>query len=446
MDVEDDGMRPGPSNVLGNQRPELEANISGNEMLNTDDSESQESVDSRIRLADLDPTDLYQIFRYLPWSAKKSMRLVCKYFFEIITHHDKRFSVLKVDLTKEFHFIDLAFIRDSSLDVCVKIPSDKELDKQKERYRDLEEDGIRFMMGEMVMEGVPNNEVLASLPARKRFAFGRRNNRRATKRSEFEMESNAVDIICELQHRIVGIEAGCTAERILDKVAPKLVRLQKIKLHYLGYSMSSKLLLDLIRRNAATLELLNILRAKLDDDKLGVNLPNLKILHLEEVSGEKMMASILSNQCTPKLRDLKLWNLHLNAPLHNPPDSVKILSFSNCRGVPAIHSLITQSAASLQDLELNFVDFNVTNKIVAMPNMRELSIQTCTGNSYLSMLLTSCAPSLTRLTIWTIDMCILVLRPMKNLKEVKINTVEKDITNSLLLTTPGPLLFLCLKQ
>lgn len=453
--MDDDGIMAGPSNVAlaaqevaNHHQAEIEANVSGDEMLDVEDPDNQEE-DNSLGLADLTPTDLYHIFQYLPWRSKKNMRLACKYFFEMITHHDKRFSVLKVDLSDN-RFIDLDFLRASSLDICVKIPTDKDLDKQRERYRDLEDDGLRWMMDEMMKEGMSNDEVLASVPARKRIALGRRNARvrRALGRhgSELDMETNAIDFISEFQHRIVGIEAGCTAVRVLEKVAPKLTRLQKIKLHYLGYSIKFKLLLDLIKKNAATLEQLNILRAKFDVDEIGVDLPNLKVLHLEEVSGEKIIASILTNKCTPKLRDLKLWNLHLNVPLPNPPDNVKILSFSNCRGVPAINSLITQSAASLQDLELNFVDFNVTNEIVAMPNMRELSIMTCTGNNYLSTLLTKCAPSLTRLTIWTIDMCILVFEPMKNLREVKINTVDRDIRNSLLLTQPGPLLFLLINS
>ena len=50
------------------------------------------------KVVDIDITDLYLIFQYLQRTDKNNIRLVCKYFNNIITQIDKKFYVLKVDL------------------------------------------------------------------------------------------------------------------------------------------------------------------------------------------------------------------------------------------------------------------------------------------------------------------------------------------------------------
>ena len=375
--------------------------------ISVDQEENSEDNDDRKGIQDLDSTDLYLIFQYLPWRARKRMRLVCRLYNQIITQMDKRFSVLTVDLSKG-KFIDHHFLKSSSLDICVKLPIDK----------DLEEKLKAAARGMEIAEVRKNRPILFSEGTQKMRERGTRDMAWHGARL-----SKVVNFIIEFKDRIVGVEAACRADLVLASIAIlglKLKKLKKIKLHNHHYSeMNSELLSDIISNNAATIEVLNLYNAKLD--VIEVKLPNLKILHLEQVSGERGLASILNSKSAPKLETVDLWNVHLTGKLETPLNSVRVMSLSSCRGVAAIHSLITHSSQCLTKLELNFVDFNDDSQISAMPNLKDLSIMSCTGSSYLSTLLNACATSLATLSLRSVDMSVVVNLPILDLSKVKLD-------------------------
>ena len=188
---------------------------------------------------------------------------------------DKHLYVLKVNLRIENCKLLSVAIR-STLDIFVKIPSDK----------------------------------LFKITSRR-------------KGSEF-FEAAAVDFISQVEKRIIWLEADCKSNTFLSLVASKLVRLKKICIcssRRKSTFTNSNLLSDLIRNSASTLEELNICTAKLDQD-IKVNLPNLKILFLEKVVGEKFLLSILTSilKYSSNLESVTLWKIELqnvNYYLHN---------------------------------------------------------------------------------------------------------------------------------
>ena len=143
--------------------------------------------------------------------------------------------------------------------------------------------------------------------------------------SEF-FEAAAVNFISQVHNRIIWVEADCKSEQFLNLVAPKLVRLKKITIcdkRKNSIFTNSNLLLHLIMKKATTLEELNICKATMDQH-LDVNLPNLKILNLECVSGEISLLSLLTSitNNSPNLGTVTLWKIYLQNRyyyLHNLP-------------------------------------------------------------------------------------------------------------------------------
>ena len=218
------------------------------------------------KVVDIDITDLYLIFQYLQRTDKNNIRLVCKYFNNIITQIDKNFYVLKVDFGIE-NCLTLSVAIRSTLDLCIKIPSD----------------------------------TLSTLNSRET-------------RNEF-CERAAVNFVNQVNNRIISLDADCKSENFLTLIIPKLTRLKKIFLRNDQESSSfsnAKLLGDMIRNNHLTLEELYIIKAKLDQE-YDIILPNLKNLYLEQVSGEKCLLSLLKcilNHST-NLKKLTLWQLEI---------------------------------------------------------------------------------------------------------------------------------------
>ena len=120
------------------------------------------------KVVDIDITDLYLIFQYLQRTDKNNIRLVCKYFNNIITQIDKNFYVLKVDFGIE-NCLTLSVAIRSTLDLCIKIPSD----------------------------------------------------------TLFTLRKTAVNFINQVNNRIISLDADCKSENFLTLIIPKLTRLKK---------------------------------------------------------------------------------------------------------------------------------------------------------------------------------------------------------------------------
>ena len=214
---------------------------------------------SKYEILDLDTTDLYLIFKYLPRSDKNSIRLVCKHFNQIVTKTNKRSYVMNIELTAQ-NCQALSVATNSTLDLCVSLPTYINFDLSKtesERYQKM-----------------------------------------------------AFDFINQMRNRIVGLKANHKAGEFINQISTKLTKLRTIHFVSDQTARNAAIILQPIRYNHLTLEVLKIHKARLDK-YFDIPLPNLKELQLDGVSGCQLplIKSVLSH--STKLTTLWLLNFRL---------------------------------------------------------------------------------------------------------------------------------------
>lgn len=378
-------------------------------------------------LINLSPPDFSHILKYLTKQDKKNMRLVCKYFLQLVTNSKQGLSLLKVDIWEKsaLFLTDYYWLLKSNLDICLKLPIEDQI---------AIDENLRTEVTEFVHEcheRIVNIEVIYGTP--------------------IDLVEQIMPKLTQLEHISVVSSLKRNSKVFVNLIENngnhlKSLKLSDVTLENIKLAKETALLnlkhlfLHCCSGNQAIQSLIsfstNVIKLTLKDMNLKAlyvtELPKLQEIYLSNCKGEIGIQSLLSS--SSNLTHLLLEDIHLETRFEKPLPNLNYLSLDDCDG--EIVSVVTQSAQSVTRMKLD--NTNLDTKITKLlPCLSDLSLKGCGGQ--ISSLLTQSASNLISLKLSEVDLETTVEKPFTNLKVVMIGQKGINISNSLLLNKAGKL-------
>ena len=273
-------------------------------------------------LINLSPPDFSHVLKYLTKHDKRNVRLVCKYFLQLVTNSKQGLSLLKVDIWEKssLFLTDYYWLIKSNLDICLKLPIEDQI-------------------------AVDENLI-----------------------------TDVTEFVNECHERIVYIEVIYgTPIDLVEQIMPKLTQLEHISV-VSSLKRNSKVFVNLIENNRNHLKSLKLSDVTFENVKLDkeIDLLNLKHLFLHCCSGNQVIQSLISFSTNLIKITLKDMNLKTLSVTELP--KLQEIYLSNCKGESGIQSLLS-SSSNLTHLLLE--DIHLETRIKRMNQLTTTRYGTC---------------------------------------------------------------------